>query len=125
LVGNLLKNLAEGDDGESVELLLQQSGIRLERIVSHGERSPDGFWYDQPEDEWVLVLRGFGEIAFADGRHAILKPGDHLLIPAHCRHRVEKTALDEATIWLALFLPRANNNSSDQAEDVAHDAQRD
>ena len=107
MIGNLLKNLPQACGEESIELLLKQSGVRLERIVSHGETSPPGFWYDQPEDEWVLVLSGFGEIAFADGRVVTLSPGEHLLIPAHCRHRVEKTDPTGATVWLALFLPPA------------------
>lgn len=107
MIGNLLKNLPQAYGEESVDLLLNQAGVRLERIVSHGEASPPGFWYDQTEDEWVLLLRGSGEIAFADGRRTVLGSGDHLFIPAHCRHRVEKTAPHEATVWLALFLPPA------------------
>lgn len=88
---------------EWVTELLHRPGVRIERIVSTGHASPEGFWYDQPEHEWVAVLTGRGEIEFADGSIVSLSPGDALEIPAHCRHRVRGTAPAEATVWLAVF----------------------
>lgn len=88
-------------DEENIVTLAQTGAMRIERIVSHGHRSAPGFWYDQDEDEWVCIVKGEGIIAFEDGRTRTLQPGDHLLIPAHCRHRVEYTAND--TIWIAVF----------------------
>jgi cupin 2 domain-containing protein len=89
--------------GEIFEALLEMPGFRLERIVSLGHNTPEGRWYDQERAEWVLLLRGAAGLRFegeADLR--MLKPGDYLLIPAHCRHRVEWTAEGQATFWLAL-----------------------
>jgi cupin 2 domain-containing protein len=78
--------------------------VRIERIVSHGHASPDEFWYDQDQDEWVLLLRGEARLRFAHREQAIvLRPGDSILLPAHCRHRVDWTTPDQETIWLAVF----------------------
>lgn len=99
--GNLLAPLPPAGLTEHVDRLLLTPGLRIERIVSHGQASPPDFWYDQTEDEWVLVLAGQGTLAFADGREITLGPGDWLTIPAHCRHRVVRT--DNPTVWLAVF----------------------
>jgi len=77
--------------------------FRLERIVSRGHASPEGFWYDQEEDEWVLLIDGEARLDFDDGRSVSLAAGDYLLIPAHCRHRVAWTDPEQDTVWLALF----------------------
>jgi cupin 2 domain-containing protein len=88
---------------ELVDTLLQAGNLRLERIVSHGHASAAGFWYDQDQDEWVLVLRGAARLRFeGQDRLCEMKPGDFLNIPAHARHRVEWTTPDEPTVWLAL-----------------------
>jgi cupin 2 domain-containing protein len=79
--------------------LLQTALLRLEQIVSRGQASPAGFWYDQPTPEWVALLAGSATLEFADGRLP-LAAGDALLIPAHCRHRVAECSQD--AIWLAL-----------------------
>lgn len=89
--------------GEITEVLVEAGGMRLERIVSTGQASPPGFWYDQDTDEWVALLAGAAGLRFADQDGVVvLRPGDHLVIPAHRRHRVEWTAPDRPTIWLAL-----------------------
>ncbi|HXH72993.1 MAG TPA: cupin domain-containing protein [Mariprofundaceae bacterium] len=89
---------------ELVQILLENRGVRIERIVSRGHASPAGFWYDQPDDEWVLLLTGSAGIQF-EGEAVVreLGPGDHLLIPAHRRHRVVWTDADGDTVWLAVF----------------------
>lgn len=89
-------------DGELTECLCR-GGARVERIVSHGQRSPDGFWYDQDEDEWVSVLAGNAELRLEGGGVIRLFPGDCLLIPARRRHRVEKTSAEPPCIWLCVF----------------------
>ena len=76
--------------------------MRLERIVSHGHSSPEGFWYDQPEDEWVMLLQGAARLEFEDSLME-MRPGDCLNIPAHRRHRVAWTTPEGPTVWLALF----------------------
>lgn len=105
-VSNLFAGLPpEGATDETFATLLAAPGARIERIVSRGQASPPGFWYDQDEDEWVAVLVGAATLRFADApepRH--LTPGDHVLIRAHRRHRVEATA--DPTIWLAVHLAR-------------------
>lgn len=89
---------------EWVETLLQRTDLRIERIVSHGQASPPGFWYDQPEGEWILLLSGSAGLRFEQAEHTcLLVPGDCLDILAHCRHRVEWTAQDTPTVWLAVF----------------------
>jgi len=75
---------------------------KIERIVSTGHRSPEEFWYDQEDNEWVLVLAGYGVVEFEDGRLVDLNPGDYLNIPAHQKHRVKETSSNEPTIWLAV-----------------------
>ena len=89
---------------ETIDVLFENPAFSLERIVSRGAPSPEGFWYDQPRDEWVLLLRGVAEICYEAGESISMTAGDSLLIPAHCRHRVERTSGD--AIWLALHFDR-------------------
>lgn len=89
---------------ELVTVLLQAGNIRIERIVSHGHSSPEGFWYDQGQHEWVIVLKGAAKLRFEGHEQPIeMKAGDFMNIPSHKRHRVEWTTPDEPTIWLAVF----------------------
>ncbi len=87
---------------EPITILIDASNVRLERIDSHGHSSPKGFWYDQDQHEWVVVLKGSARMIFEDETFE-LKPGDFVNIPAHRRHRVEWTTPEEPTIWLAVF----------------------
>lgn len=99
---NIVDQIPESAEKELFTTLLSADGIRLERIVSFGQTSPEDFWYDQHENEWVLLLEGSAQIRFVD-RTIDLGPGDYLNIPAGCRHRVEKTDPAGRTVWLALF----------------------
>lgn len=102
---NLLTSVPSARDAEVTQVLACDKGVRLERIVSLGQSSPDGFWYDQPEAEWVTVLTGRARIRIADqANEIVMGPGDTLLLPARCRHRVEWTDPDQPTTWLALFV---------------------
>lgn len=84
--------------------LLRRPGLRIERIVSTGQCSPPGFWYDQAEGEWVLLIQGQASLRFADEEAPHhLRAGDYVDIPPHRRHRVEWTAPDQVTVWLAVF----------------------
>jgi cupin 2 domain-containing protein len=86
--------------------LLDSANVRIERIVSHGHASPEGFWYDQDHHEWVLLLRGAARIQLLD-QTVELSPGQFINIPSHLKHRVEWTTPDEPTIWLAVhYEPR-------------------
>jgi cupin 2 domain-containing protein len=107
--GNLLSGLPGGPlPEEVVEILAEGRDVRVERIVSTGQASPVGHWYDQDEDEWVAVLAGRGAIEYADGAPPdTLGPGDHVLIPARRRHRVAWTEPGRPTVWLAVFFRTA------------------
>ncbi len=101
--GNLLSDLPADLSGEIVDRLVVGDSVRIERIVSAGHASPAGFWYDQEEREFVVVLQGAARIEFEDGEIAELVAGDWLEISAHRRHRVGWTAPGKATVWLAVF----------------------
>jgi cupin 2 domain-containing protein len=101
---NLSGDLPDASAAEITETLLSAPGVRIERIVSFGQASPDVFWYDQEEGEWVVVLAGAARLRFVDEEEArLLGPGDCVEIAAHRRHRVEWTAPGQPTVWLAVF----------------------
>ena len=95
---------AAEDGAEVFEELFSGAGpFRVERIVSRGQSSPEGFWYDQDEHEWVLLLKGAARLRLEGREEPVeLGPGDTLVLPARCRHRVEWTAENEETVWLAI-----------------------
>jgi cupin 2 domain-containing protein len=99
---NLFDSLPTSIPDELIQVIAGNHHVRIERIVSHGHASPEGFWYDQDENEWVIVVKGAARLRF-DDRLVELKTGDFVDIPAHKRHRVEWTTPDEPTIWLAVF----------------------
>jgi cupin 2 domain-containing protein len=101
---NLLSPLPDARRAEIVEELLARPGLRIERIVSLGQASPPGFWHDQSEGEWVVLLAGAARLRFADEAEPhLLRPGDALDIAPHRRHRVEWTDPEAPTVWLAVF----------------------
>ena len=101
---NFLKNLPVDLSQEEIQEILSAPGIRIERIVSRGQVSPPGFWYDQRESEWVMVLQGVARIRFeTDNVIVDLAKGDSLHIPAHVMHRVDWTDPEQDTVWLAIF----------------------
>lgn len=99
---NLFSNLPRADIEEKFESLLQHESVRIERITSHGQASPEGFWYEQEEHEWVALLRGAARLNVS-GKVVNLEPGDTVELPAGCRHRIEWTTTEEPTVWLAVF----------------------
>lgn len=104
--GNLFAQLPEAPLNEELfEILLARDGIRIERIVSTGQSSDE--WYDQEDDEWVVLLSGGAGLLIEDeGQDRELAPGDWLFLPAHCRHRVTWTQAQPATVWLAIHAAR-------------------
>lgn len=103
-IGNLYDGIPIEIGEEFSEDLLADSNVRIERIVSLGHASAEGFWYDQKENEWVILLCGGARLRFeGDADPVVLRPGDHVNIPAGRRHRVEWTAPEEKTVWLAVF----------------------
>jgi cupin 2 domain-containing protein len=102
-VRNIFSSLPAVPGDEAFEELIGSQAVTIERIVSKGHTSSPGFWYDQPRDEWVLVLRGNARVRFDDEHEPLaMGPGDYLHIPAHVLHRVEWTDPDQQTIWLAV-----------------------
>jgi len=96
---SLPKNLT----GEEIfEPLLEGRNVRVERIVSSGQSTPEGVWMDQELDEWVALLQGRGVVGYENGVTVELGPGDWIFIPAHTRHRVESTSPEPPCIWLAV-----------------------
>jgi cupin 2 domain-containing protein len=103
MVANLFDFLPAEMPAELFQVLLETKNFRVERIVSTGQATPPGEWYDQDAHEWVVLLRGAARLRFEDEPEPRrLCPGDYLLIPAHRRHRVEWTDPTQATVWLAL-----------------------
>lgn len=102
-LGNIFGNLPSDASVEHFETIVQAEGSRVERIVTYGQGSPDGFWYDQAQNEWVMVLRGHAKLEIEGHTELVeLKSGDYVDLVAHTRHRVAWTTPAEPTIWLAI-----------------------
>lgn len=101
---NLLSGLPDASAAEVFTTLLARPGIRIERIVSMGQTTPEDAPYDQPHDEWVLLLAGEARLWIEGAGEHGLTPGDALLIPAHVRHRVTWTSSAPPAVWLAVHL---------------------
>jgi cupin 2 domain-containing protein len=100
---NLFSQIPESIPDEVYETLLKTGQFRLERIISLGQKTPAGEWFDQEMNEWVLLLKGNAGLLFeGDKEVRVMRPGDYMHIPARCRHRVEWTDAEQATVWLAL-----------------------
>ena len=100
---NLLDGIPPDLSEELFTTLLQAADFRIERIVSHGHASPAGFWYDQDDNEWVMVVEGAAAVQFEHEPEPVqLRRGSCLNIPAHARHRVAWTDPNQKTVWLAI-----------------------
>ncbi len=104
-VADLFAGIPDDGAGERFETLLETPGFRVERIVSRGHASTEGFWYDQGTHEWVLLLKGAARVTLEGGGSFELLPGAALNIPAHTRHRVDWTDPTQPTVWLAIHYP--------------------
>jgi cupin 2 domain-containing protein len=100
-ITNIFDDLPQQLPKELVQTLIRAADMRIERIVSHGHASPLDFWYNQPQHEWVIVLKGEARLQFEDGM-VEMKSGDFINIPAFKRHRVDWTTPDEPTVWLGV-----------------------
>lgn len=102
-ISNILTNLPPALPDEVFETIADSSSVRIERIVSNGQSTPEGKWYNQQQDEWVLVLAGSAAVLFEDSQEPQrLGVGDYILIPTGCRHRVIWTDPAVKTVWLAI-----------------------
>jgi cupin 2 domain-containing protein len=103
IANNLFADAPQDRVEEQFTELLRTPNVKIERIVSSGQASPPGFWYDQDWPEWVIVLTGSaGLLLEGEAAPRILKPGDYVHIPAHARHRVAWTDAEVTTVWLAV-----------------------
>ncbi len=100
-ITNVFDELPQHLPKELVQTLIRAADVRIERIISHGHASPADFWYNQPQHEWVIVLKGAARLHFEDGM-VEMKVGDFINIPAFKKHRVEWTTPDEPTVWLGV-----------------------
>lgn len=99
---NLFEEISDDLPEELFTVLAEGDGVKVERIVSDGHASGEGFWYDQTQNEWVLVISGSAVLEFEDDV-VELKAGDYIMISAHRRHRVKSTSTAGKTVWLAVF----------------------
>ena len=101
--GNLFHEIPDGPlPSERFDPLFSTDRLLIERIISTGHSTPEGEWYGQDNDEWVILLEGEARLRFSDDTVVTLQRGDYLFIPAHCRHRVEQTRETPPCIWLAV-----------------------
>jgi len=100
--GNVFTQIPADLSNEVFEVLVQSKNVKIERIISKGHTSPDTGWYDQEQNEWVIVLKGNADISFENGLVINLKEGEYINIPAHKRHRVTSTSIIPETVWLAV-----------------------
>ncbi|MFC1814166.1 cupin domain-containing protein [Thermodesulfobacteriota bacterium] len=103
-VQNIYSSIPADIPKELFQDILITDRFKIERIVSKGHASSEGFWYDQDQDEWVMLLKGRAKLLF-EGSDGIVEliPGDYINIPAHAKHRVEWTEPDTETVWLAVM----------------------
>ncbi len=100
---NIFESIPTNFEAEIFGDILKSSNVRIERIISKGQSTPEDTWYDQEEGEWILVLEGSAVLEFENNKLVSLKKGDYLNIPAHRKHKVEWTDPEQVTIWLAIF----------------------
>ncbi|WP_121628419.1 cupin domain-containing protein [Poseidonibacter antarcticus] len=99
---NIFENIIIDKKQEQFFELIKNDNIRIEKIVSNGQSSPINFWYEQKENEFVLILKGNAILEY-EHKEVILKEGDFINIPAFTKHRVKYTNQMQPTIWLAIF----------------------
>lgn len=100
--GNLFQLPDPLPAAELFTALFETPHLRVERILSTGQTTPPDEWYDQSQDEWVVLLQGSATLTYEDGASLAMGPGDYVLIPAHRRHRVSFTSSEPPCVWLAI-----------------------
>ncbi len=104
IVSNIFSDIPDDLTDEVFEEIVRNDSLKLERIISKGHATPNGQWYDQDEDEWVILLKGSaGLMVEGEKEVVVLKPGDYIHLPPHLKHRVEWTDPEKETIWVAAY----------------------
>ncbi|WP_189637802.1 GNAT family N-acetyltransferase [Thalassotalea sp. HSM 43] len=126
-INNVFTSLPEHQNKEIIETLLEMgpsntghNQLKIERIISNGECSADGYWYQQQQDEWVIVLNGHGVLEFESGETVTLGKGDYCFIKSGLKHRVAKTSQTETTLWLAVHYFSDNNSAAEKSSHHCH-----
>ena len=101
-VENIFAEVPESSGPEQFLALFENDSVKIQRIVSQSYSSPADFWYDQDEDEWVMVVRGKATLEFEGGELVRMQAGDYMTIPRHVKHRVQQTGPE--TVWLAVHV---------------------
>ncbi len=109
-IKNIFDDLPQHLPKEVVQTLIRAADVRIERIISHGHASAPDFWYDQPQHEWVILLKGAARLQFQDGM-VEMKVGDFINIPAFKKHRVDWTTPDEPTVWLGVRYTKGDQSN--------------
>ena len=99
---NIFDKIIVDKEEENFFEIFKNETIKIEKIVSNGQTSPENFWYEQEKSEFILLLEGFAILEFEDKQVELVK-GDCLNIEAFQKHRVKFTSLDEPTVWFAVF----------------------
>ncbi|HEY2826151.1 MAG TPA: phosphoribosylaminoimidazole carboxylase [Pirellulales bacterium] len=103
-ITNLLAEIPANLPEELVQTLVRAPGVQIVRVVSQGHASPEGFWYDQEENEFVVLMAGAARLVFEDQAEPVeMAPGSCVKIAAHRRHRVDWTDPQQPTVWLGIF----------------------
>ncbi len=105
-IKNIFSVLQVNSKKEYFEDIISEDNFRIERIISEGHTTPNDFWYDQDEDEFVLLLKGFAKLMFEDGSIVELNEGDYLIIEKHVKHKVIFTSTETKTFWLTCYYKR-------------------
>ncbi len=103
-IKNIFADIPVEFPDELTEILFFSGNTRIERIISKGHHSPENFWYDQDENEWVILLKGKAKLRFYGEKEVVeLEPGDYVNIPEHKKHKVEWTDPEEVCVWLTVY----------------------
>lgn len=102
-IKNIFSLLQVNTTNEYFEDIISEADFRIERIISDGHTTPDDFWYNQDEDEFVLLLKGFAKLMFEDGSIIELNEGDYVIIDKHKKHKVIYTSTETKTFWITCY----------------------
>lgn len=100
---NIFENIGQAGEEELFDVIQKGTNYRIERIVSAGHSSPEGFFYDQENDEWIMLVQGEATLEM-EGKYVEMKAGDYMFVPKNCKHRIEKTSIAPTCIWLCIFV---------------------
>jgi len=100
---NIFSEIPENLKDEIFQSIIEKENLKIERIISNGQTTPEDFWYDQNQNEFIILLKGKAKILFEENSEEVeLNPGDYILIESHKKHKVTYTSKEETTIWLAI-----------------------